>query len=269
MKKEYQHLLSDEFEQDALNELNQIIDEEISKTPSKMNISRIEEVTESYIALMGNERELEELKKSGIKKLNESQTSRKPIRMTRKRKSLIVVAVAVALIAVANTITVRATNQDIVSFIINYAQNGFSVTPIEEESVIELPTTPEDPYGIKGESARYGLEVEAPTYLPEGFILVDVTNHENTALKRVTFRFGSGKAHLQFSYTYLYDENAKSSVPSDHFNLEEIKMNGKNAVTSKEDGQYNLICYDGNLEYLIFSDNLSYDECEKIVNSIR
>jgi hypothetical protein len=144
------------------------------------------------------------------------------------------------------------------------------VTPIEEESVIELPTTPDDPYGIKGECARYGLEVEAPTYLPEGFFLRDVEKYKNsTTIKKIVFRFRSGKAHLQFSYTYLYDENAKSSIPCDHFNLKEVEMNEKSAITSKEDGQYNLICYDGNLEYLIFSDNLNYDECEKIVNSIK
>lgn len=269
MKKEYQHLLSDEFEQDALNELNQIIDEEISKTPSKINISRIEEVTESYIALMRNERELEELKKVGIQKLNKSKTSRKPIRMTRKRKSLIVAIAVAALIAVANTITVRATNQDIVSFIINYAQNGFSVTPIEEESVIELPTTPEDPYGIKGECARYGLEVEAPTYLPEGFYLWDVEEHENSIKKDIVFLFQNGKVHLQFRYTKLYKLDAKGLIPSDKFNLKEIEVNGKLAITSKEDGQYNLIYYDKDLEYFWCSDCLNYAECDKVTQSIQ
>lgn len=271
MKKEYQHLLSDEFEQDALDELNQIIDEEISKTPSKMNISRIEEVTESYIALMRNERELEELKKVGIQKLNKSKTSRKPIHTTRKRKSLIVAIVAAALIAVANTITVRATNQDIVSFIINYAQNGFSVTPIagEEDSIVELPTTPEDPYGIKGECARYGLEVEAPTYLPEGFVLWNVEEREDLTMKYVNFLFQNSKSHLQITFTELYDDNAKLGIPSNQFNLEEIEINGKRGITSKEDGQYNLIYYDGSLEYFMFTDNLDYAECDKVTQSIQ
>ncbi len=43
-----------------------------------------------------------------------------------------------------------------------------------EEEVIELPTYPGDPYGIKAVCAEYGLYPMTPTYIPDGFNLIDM-----------------------------------------------------------------------------------------------
>lgn len=259
----------DKFQQCALLELNRMLDEEMKKPLPKRDYQKIAEISRACSAVLGDEAKEKEVIRQG-KQAFSSVSEMQSTRILRKRIHP-ATAVAVAVMAVllsANFVTVRATNQNIVSFVIEYAQNGFSVIPIQEEQEIHLPTTPDDPYGIKGFCARYGLDVEAPYYLPDGFYLWDVEEHENSAFKTISFWFRSEKVHLQFSYTEFYDSNGGSKIPSDYFNLEEIEVNGHSAITSKEDGQYNLICYDGNLEYLIFSDNLDYAECEKIVASI-
>jgi len=266
MHEEYQYLLSHSLEEDAIDELNQMIDEEISRPMKKADISRIEQSIRAYMALMGNERELEELKKTGIEKLRAGQ---RVIHVKRRKRSLVVVAIA-AILAIANAITVHASDENIVSFIIHYTENSFSVAPVQETRVITLPTTPDDPYGIKGYCAKYGLTVEAPTYIPEGFHLWGVEFDIGSSVRKdVSFWFTNGKVHLVFGYAEIYDWNARGGIPSDEFNLEEIEVNGKPAITSKEDGQYNLIYYDGNMEYFITSDSLSYAECNKIVDSIQ
>lgn len=183
MHEEYQYLLSRSLEEDAMDELNQMIDEEISRPMKKADISRIEQSIRAYMALMGNERELEELKKTGIEKLRAGQ---RVIHVKRRKRSLVVVAIA-AILAIANAITVHASDENIVSFIIHYTEESFSVTPIQETRVITLPTTPDDPYGIKGYCAKYGLTVEAPTYIPEGFHLWAVESYTNSVKKNLHF----------------------------------------------------------------------------------
>lgn len=261
-------LLNDkDFRKDAVEDIRRMMDEEMAKSPHKRDYQKIAQLSHDYCELMGMTDEVEQTSATGIQEVlrNSRKLKIQPSKRTTRIFSILLVA---AVLAVANTITVFAVNENIVSFIVNRAENGFSVTPVPE-TVIELPTSEDDPYGIRAECAKYGLDVEVPTYLPEGFVLWDVDEHESIAEKIVTFWFKRDKIHLKFSYAELYNENAKMGIPSDEFNLEEIRVNGKSAITSKEDGQYNLIYYDGNMEYFMTSDYLSYEECDKIVASIK
>ncbi len=261
-------LLNDkDFRKDAVEDIRRMMDEEMAKSPHKRDYQKIAQLSHEYCELMGMTDEVEQTSATGIQEVLRKSRKLKiqPSKRTTRIFSILLVA---AVLAVANTITVFAVNENIVSFIVNRAENGFSVTPVPE-TVIELPTSEDDPYGIRAECAKYGLDVEVPTYLPEGFVLVDVDEHESIVKKDVNFYFVKEGTHLMLKYTELYTPNAKSNIPSDHFNLEEIEVNGKSAVTSKEDRQYNLIYYDGNMEYFMTSDYLDYQECDKIVASIR
>ena len=256
-----------EFTKNAVQDIRNQIDKEMEKPVDERDYQKIAELSQTCCELMGLLEEAKMTSETEIGKiLNRSKTiRRKPSKRFYRTISVIGIA---AVLLMANAVTVFATNQNIVSFVIERAEKDFSVTPIPEK-VIELPTTPDDPYGIKGECAKYGLDVEVPTYLPEGFVLWNIEENENLARKDIAFWFQKGKVHFKFDYAELYDWNAKSGIPSDYFNLEEIEVNGKSAITSKEDGQYSLIYYDGNIQYLFTSDCLEYSECEKIVNSIK
>ncbi len=256
-----------EFTKNAVQDIRNQIDKEMEKPADERDYQKIAELSQTCCELMGLLEEAKMTSETEIGKiLNHSKTiRRKPSKRFYKTISAIGI---VAVLLMANAVTVFATNQNIVSFVIERAEKDFSVTPIPEK-VIELPTTPDDPYGIKGECAKYGLNVEVPTYLPEGFVLVDIEENENHARKDATFWFQNKNIHLKFIYAEIYDWNANLGIPSDKFNLEEIEVNGKSAVTSKEDGQYNLIYYDNNIEYFMTSDYLDYAECDKIVNSIK
>lgn len=255
------------FQRDALLDLNRMLDEELAKPPKKRDYQKIEEISRSCAAIMGDEEQEEQLIGQGYEKLISS-VQKRPIRVARRFKLLMSAGIAAVVLLAANAISVAAFHQDVFSVIIHYTENSFSVETTDKTKV-ELPTTPDDPYGIKAEAARYGLVVEAPTYLPEGFVLWQVEEHESSAAKQIRFLFQKDEVHLAFSYAELYDMNAKAGIPSDHFNLEEIEVNGKPAITSKEDKQYSLIYYDGTMEYLMFSDCLAYEECDKIVSSIQ
>ena len=262
------NFLSDRFEQDAMKDLTRMLEEELVNPPEKRDYKKIEQTADAYTALSKREEEVQKAAERGMARLEE-RLKKNPISIKSRRfKVLLTAGIAAATLLTANAVTLFAANQNIVSFIIEKSESGFSVQPIPD-TVIELPTTPDDPYGIKAECAKYGLEVEAPTYLPEGFVLWNVYELEQDVLKEVNFMYHRGKTTLVFSYAELYDMNAKANIPSDHFNLEEIIVNGKPAVTSKEDSQYTLLYYDNNMEYFMFSEFLDYAECDKIVKSIK
>lgn len=262
-------LLSGDFEKNALKEIKQMLDEECAKPAAKRDYDKIEELTKAYSELSGMEDFVQEAAERGIQKLKE-ETKKPRIQMTKRIRIMIAAGCAAAVLLVANAITVAAWDMNLFTVVVNISQGGFSVD-FPEQDAIELPKSEDDPYGIKGECAKYGLEVEAPTYLPEGFVLGHVKNElMNSYQTYVDFYFyRNGKEKILISYTLFGDRTVSSSIPSDKFNLTEVAVNGKPAIVSKEDGQYNIIWSEGNLETIITTQNLDYDECDKIIASLK
>ena len=188
--------------------------------------------------------------------------------MTRNLRLWLTAGVAAVVMLTANIVSVAAFNRNLFSVIVNYTKNGFSIGYLETEK-IELSTSQDDPYGIIAECEKYGMYPETPHYLPEGFALENIEIFKEDVAKRLTFHYRRNSETIAISYKELYDSNFKSGIPSDHFNLEEIQVNGKSAIVSKEDGQFTLIYYEGNMEYIIAINHLDYDECNKIVASIK
>ena len=156
-------LLNDkDFRKDAVEDIRRMMDEEMAKSPHKRDYPKIAQLSHDYCELMGMTDEVEKTSATGIQEVlrNSRKLKIQPSKRTTRIFSILLVA---AVLAVANTITVFAVNENIVSFIVNRAENGFSVTPVPE-TVIELPTSEDDPYGIRTECAKYGLDVEVPTY---------------------------------------------------------------------------------------------------------
>lgn len=268
MEKNYKELLNSDLEKDALNEINQILEEELSKKPSERDYDKIAELTKAYSELSDEENFIHEATERGIRQLTEKERNQPRIHMTRKLRLWLTAGIAAVVMLTANMLSVAAFHQNVFSVVVNYVKKGFSIEPPETEK-IELPTSQDDPYGIIAECAKYDLYPETLHYLPEGFVLENIEVFDEDVAKRLTFRYKKNNESIFINYAELHDFNFKSGIPSDHFNLEEIQVNGKSAITSKEDGQFTLIYYDGNMEYIISTNHLDYGECDKIVASIR
>lgn len=264
------HLLSSEFEKDALKEITKMLDEEISKPATDRDYDKIEELTDAYVYISGMNEHVQEMTKKGISQLKRrNKNNRSRIFMTHRLKIMLSIACVLTALLILNAFTVYAWDENVFSAIIHFTQNGFFVEFPEEET-INLTKNKDDPYGIKAECEKWGLEVEAPTYLPEGFVLDDVEhNYVEGVTNDVNFLFHRGTEGLKLTYSYFYDENACWSIASDNFNLSEIAINGKSAVVSKEDNQCTVIWADGNLESIIYTCELDYEECDKIIASLK
>lgn len=267
MKQSTVKLLNDTFETEK-DDVRKLLDEELDKPEHKRDYARINELVSTHISLMGIEESAEERTTAGMVKLQERLHEEKPrIRPTKRFRLLMTAGIAAVMLLAANAISVAAYQQDVFSVIVHYVDHNFFIE-YPNDKILNLPTTPDDPYGIRTECAKYGLDVLAPMYLPEGFVLGDCECHQLDAYTAVDFRFYRNKREvIGFTYTCFADPDAYSSIPSDDMNLREVDVHGTPAIVSEEDGQYTIIFKKGTLETIITSD-CGYSECDKIIASL-
>ena len=160
---------------------------------------------------------------------------------------------------------------NIVSAVIEFSRGGFAVDfGKNEHEVVELPTSENDPYGFIAKLAEYDIEFETPHYIPEGFVLTEVsTNVDEGFANTVRFLYEKDKQCLSLAFKRFYDEIPDIGIPSDHYNISETEVNGSPAIVSKEDDQYTITYEKDKIVFVMFSVDVPYDECEKIVVSIK
>ncbi len=266
MKLESNH----EFEQRALLELNRMLDEEMAKPHNERDYKKIKEISAACAAVLDDAEQEQEVMEQGFKKMMAK--INKPVISVRRRIQVAVAAAGTAAVLVgANLYTVTAYNTNVFSALVKIADGSFALNPQPTEST-DLPTTPEDPYGIKAECAKHGItDVLAPTYLPEGFVLEDVS-HNNTEgyLNRVRFDFYDAHRNvILIIYSQWANDTLHGNTPCDDYNLTETEIDGNPAIISQEDGQYVLVFRnDTNLETKLWMEGVDYKECDMVVASL-
>lgn len=238
------------------------IDRELAK--KKPDYDKIAALSNQYCEIIGADEEVDSSSEEHCRRILEAARNYNPKKRMFKR----VLAIAASLTFVvlsANFYTVSAYNMNIFKAIVHYANGGFSV------DFTSKTETNDDPYGIKAECAKYGIYPEVPTYLPEGFELYEVNYDELGKDSVIDFLFHKDNMTIDISYDMFSDlaEMSKVGYPSDYYNISEIEINGSSAVVSKEDGQFTLVYAKGNILMSIFTTELNYEECDKIVDSIK
>lgn len=264
MKLESNH----EFEQRALLELNRMLDEEMAKPHNERDYKKIKEISAACAAVLDDAEQEKEVMEQGFKKVMAK--INKPVISVRRRIQVAVAAAGTAAVLVgANLYTVTAYNTNVFSALVKIADGSFALNP---QPTITLPTTTEDPYGIKAECAKYGItDVLAPTYLPEGFVLEDVEHfYTEGYLNTIDFTyFDADRNVITIIYNQWDNETLHGNTPCDEFNLTETTIDGNPAIISKEDGQYVLVFRnDTNLETKLWIEGVDYEECDRIIASL-
>lgn len=254
-----------EFNVEAYSYIKTELDRETSKPVRKRDFNRIEQLTSQLVELSGDDTPNNTVKLYERIR-NYERVSKKSVNIFKK---FIPALCCFVLIFMANCVSVAAWDMNIVSAVIEFSKGGFAVDfgkPVEE---IHLPTSEDDPYGFIAKLAEYGIEFETPHYIPEGFSLVNVEYNENSVKTSILFEFYNGKQSISVYYDNFYNEVGQTGIPSDHFNISETKVNGCPAIVSKEDNQYTITYQRDKTVFFMFTRNVSYDECEKIVESIK
>lgn len=255
-----------EFEMEAYNFIKNELDRETSKPLRKRNFNRIEQLTSQLAELSGNDTP------ANTDKLYEriesfERAAKKPVNVF---KRFVPVLCCFVLIITANCVSVAAWDMNIVSAVVEFTKSGFSVDFANQPEEIHLPVSEDDPYGFVAKLAEYDIEFETPHYIPEGFVLTEVeTNTNKDFADTVCFIFEKDKQNFSLSYTKYHNEIYNTLIPSDHYNISETVVNGSPAIISEEDNQYTIVYLKGKTEFYMFSVDVPYDECEKIIASIK
>ncbi len=272
MDKLAQQINSDKnFKSEAYQYMNQEFDKERAKPIEERDFEKLERLSSEMCELLdGGVPHSSEDSKARLFEIISEKDRKNKVSMRRFKKIIPAIIVAATLMA-ANCISVLAWNMNIVSAIIEITKGGFSVDFGKNEAeVIELPTSEDDPYGIIAECAKYDIYPETTHYLPEGFVLClntsNVSSHSNYA--KFVFRNADNQS-ITFTFTRYWDNVDKTGIPSDDFNITETMVNGKSAIVSKEDNQYTITFQSEKTVFLMFTQDVPYEICEEIVNSIK
>lgn len=196
---------------------------------------------------------------------------RKNIRRVRFPKWAMAVSAACVVLIGANAISVSAWDMNIFSAIVKFTKGGMSVNLNQKKNIIELPISEEDPYGIKAKCAEYDIFSLTPHYLPKGFELVDFYADINEAISDICFFYQKDEFKLNITYTKYADSEKTSTVgiPTDTYNLQEVEINRQTAFILKEDKQFTATFLNDGIVCVIFSNKLDYDECQKVIESMK
>lgn len=258
-----------EFTMEAYNYIRSELDKETTKPLRKRDFDRIEQLTAQLNELTGDNSDSEQPDTSELYKRirNYEKTSKKPFSVM---KRFAPVLCCMVLVLAANCITVLAYDMNIISAVIKFTQGGFSVDFGNQPEKIVLPTSEDDPYGLIAKLAEYDIEFETPHYIPEGFVLTEVdTNVNENYANTVRFIFRKNKQTISIDYERYWNDVGQIGIPSDHYNISETEINGSPAIVSKEDNQYTITYQKDKTVFFMFADGVPYDECEKIVESIK
>lgn len=284
MKNYYCHLLTNQFEQDAMKEIDKFLAEEFAKPEQSRDYDMIDELTDVYFSLSEMDEQINKVAEQGIINLKEKMCSIYKPNFTKRIKNLATVACVALVILTANLITVSAFDMNIFSFIVDIVDGGFSVnfpgfssSAISSADVMELSTTPDDPYGMIAECVKYGIDAETPYYLPVNYVLTICSYSEICSNEKdVKFTFQNRENSNQFiSFVYeLYEDKERISdtkFPNDEHCLSEIEINGRPAILAEEqkDKQFMVVYPVDNLMISIFTQNVSWEEVKQIIDSIK
>lgn len=260
-------------------EVSEMLEKELAKPYKKRDYDKIEELLTEYTRMNGMEEQIQKASETGVQKVI-ARTKTRKLRVRKYRPLVTVVCLAVVM-AIFNTISVAAFDMDAFSFIVHIIDDGFSVDffskEVPSESVVQIPVSEDDPYGMIAECAKNGIYPETPHYLPEGYVLTLCTNNYMPSYKsynKFTFtNFSNQKESICFYYQLYEDsENLKySKFSNTEHNLREIEVNGKKAILAEEkkDKQFTIVYHIDNLLISIFTFDMSADEVHKIIESMR
>jgi hypothetical protein len=287
MKKEefIQKLNTMDAEMEA--ELREMLDEEMKKPVKKRDAAMIAELTGAITEICGFSTE------NICNDESISKISGKVTETGRRRKSISVrrisaIAACAALLFGLNQASLNAYGENVFKRAYHFTKGGVSIMigenndtePTEpptappatgaaapEEEVIELPTYPGDPYGIKAVCAKYGIYPLTPTYIPEGFKLVEEIEDDTGHCTDLIFRYEKEDAKVIVCYTVYNKDDVSVGIPMDSSNIQETNINGKVFTVIKEDNQLKSFYTEDRLWCSFFTFNVDYSEANRVLYS--
>lgn len=260
-------ILNDNSTEYSKGDLEQMLNNELNKPYSERDYDLINEITQYIIQL--DEKDVDVDIEHNINKIIERHSTKK-----RKYSKFLRIPVTASIIFVilfsANIVSISAFNIDLFNEIVEF---GGDIVKFDfnkkETDIIELKTSIDDPYGIKGELEKLGMSSMAPTYIPEGFELenLETDGIDDNDYNNLLLHYKKDKYVLNIDITEYKDSiSSNIGVISETGNLQQVRIKDIDVFIVSEDGKYRTIFPEGLVVYGV-STNLDYEDLIKILES--
>lgn len=268
-KKELIHNISNitEADKELLNELQAQLNEELKKPVKQQDFYLIDEITKTICEIHGENELIEAKTKSGIAYMKDKAKAQD--KKSKFRRWSTVLGSCAAVVLVLNIASLSAFGTNTFSAIYQISQ-GTIIIDMSRKEAIELPTTADDPYGMKAKCAEYDMYPLTPAYIPERFELINLVVDELSSFTHIIFQYRESGIKLNFDFCQYNDGESipPIGIPTDTYNIVEEEINGHTMYILKEDNQFTATFLEDNIVYLITSINGNYDECQKVIESL-
>ncbi|MGN0605806.1 MAG: DUF4367 domain-containing protein [Oscillospiraceae bacterium] len=248
----------------SAEELEAMLDKELSKPESEIDFGLVNELSAAVNeALEQNTNHIDVESKLNELKAMEAAEKRR-FRMPKWSVGLIA---ACLVLVFGNIYTVNAWNMNVFSFIVEFTKDGAVIDFSNRNDEINIPVSDDDPYGILAVCRENGINIETPYYLPDGFELTTLQTEPDERYVCMTYkRSKRDKAFISMTFQPYIDH---IFIPSDENNFSEIQINGHSAIMSREDNQMIVVFGSGDSMLTLMTQDVDYDECDKIISEIR
>ncbi|MCM1132865.1 MAG: DUF4367 domain-containing protein [Ruminococcus flavefaciens] len=256
------------MKREILADLQNELDEEMSKPKKKRDCDRIAELSNAWFEIScGNNEDVtarrESAKKALVNRISADKRTRN-IRLYKCISSAVACAVVVTVIGLGGYKTI---GQNIFPEKYSLSKNGVT---IDMKDSSEVTAENGDLYGMKSKCAEYGFFPETPSYIPEDFALDDIYEERGSVFSNVKFFYRDGNAKLNFDYHYYgnKDDIPPVGIPTDTYNITEEQINGHTVYILIEDSQYTATYLSNNTVYCITAHNLDYDDYRAVLENM-
>lgn len=265
-KEKLERLLSD-IDMEILSDLKKNLAEEMSKPTDERDENLITELedmisqTEEEIISASKKRSLE----SVMKMLDEYEEPKRP----KMYKRILVAAACLLVVLGLNTASLKVFGQNMFSTAYQLYKGGVFISS-ESGDIEGIIVSESDPYGMKAKCAEYGFFPDTPSYIPDGFVLENISEESDDHLDSIIFAYRKENVILNFFFMNYKtnEETPPIGIPTDTYNVTEEQINGHTTYLSKEDKQFTAAFIDKRIYYMIFAEGLDYNECQMILESV-
>lgn len=245
-------------------ELEAMLDKELSKPENEIDFGLVNQLSIAVNEAAGNKPYDIDVNQKLMEFESRKAAEKKRFRIPTWSVGLIA---ACLVLIFGNVYTVSAWNMNVFSFIVEFTKGGATIDFDNSINEVVIPVSDNDPYGIIAKCAEIEMTTETPHYIPDGYVLTDMQIEKNQNRKYASFLFAKDNQKISFTFE-SYNDGEQIGIPSDEHNISEINVNGHKAAVSKEDNQVLVVFRTGEYLVTMFTQDVNYDECEKIIESI-
>ncbi len=262
-------LLNDDFIEYSKEDLYLMLEEELEKSYYDRDYDLIRELTRSLMII--EEKDIDIDIDSKIDSIINEYENRKRHRHKILRIPTVACIIFVIFFSI-NIVSMSVFNMDLFGEIIEFGEEivKFDFNK-QKDKFIELEISDKDPYGLKKEIDRLGISSMLPTYIPEGFKLINLESEkvEESSYTYLLLNYKKKKDILNFDIIKFDEQISRNlGIPNENGNVQKLNINGIDVFIVSEDNWYKGIFSDGLIVYNV-SSTLDYETFIKILESFK